>query len=41
MLRLILVDLESRFDLSTSRVYSLNAPGENHGILLGAKGWAP
>jgi len=36
-----LVDLESRFDWSASRVYSLNAPGENHGILLGAKGWAP
>lgn len=36
-----LVDLESRFDWSASRVYSLNAPGENHGILLGAKGWVP
>lgn len=34
-----LAELKSRFDWSALRVYSLNAPGENHGILLGAKGW--
>ena len=36
-----LAELERRFDWSTRHVYGLNAPGENHGILLGAKGWAP
>jgi hypothetical protein len=33
--------LKSRLDWSSLRVYRLNAPGENHGILLGTKGWAP
>ncbi len=32
-----LAELTSRFD--SLRVYGLNAPGENHGILLGTKGW--
>jgi hypothetical protein len=36
-----IADLKLRFDWSALRVYSLNAPGENHGILLGAKGWRP
>src|SRR5262249_12978021 len=36
-----LTELKSRFDWSTMRVYSLNKPGENHGILIGTKGWAP
>jgi hypothetical protein len=36
-----LAELKSRFDWSALRVYGLNAPGENHGILLGAKGWTP
>jgi hypothetical protein len=36
-----LADLKSRFDWSALRLYGLNAPGENHGILLGAKGWTP
>jgi hypothetical protein len=36
-----LVDLESRFDWSSLRVYGLNAPGENHGILLGSKRLVP
>lgn len=34
-------ELKSRFDWSAMRVYSLNAPGKNHGILLCAKRWAP
>ena len=36
-----LAELKSRFDWSTLRVYALNAPGQNHGILLGSKRWAP
>ncbi len=36
-----LAQLKSRFDWSTLRVYALNAPGQNHGILLGSKRWAP
>jgi hypothetical protein len=36
-----LADLQSRFDWSTMRIYTLNAPGQNHGILLGSKQWAP
>jgi hypothetical protein len=36
-----LAELKRRFDWSALRVYGLNAPGENHGVLLGTKGWAP
>ena len=36
-----LAELKPRFDWSTLRVYGLNAPGENHGILLGTRGWVP
>jgi hypothetical protein len=36
-----LVQLKLRFDWSALRVYDLNSAGENHGILLGAKGWIP
>jgi hypothetical protein len=36
-----MADLKLRFDWSALQVYRLNAPGENHGILLGAKGWRP
>lgn len=36
-----LAELRPRFDWSTLRVYGLNAPGENHGILLGTRGWVP
>lgn len=36
-----LTELKSRFDWSALRVYGLNAPGENHGILLGSMGWTP
>jgi hypothetical protein len=36
-----LVELTARFDWSAMRIYHLNEPGQNHGILLGAKGWMP
>jgi hypothetical protein len=36
-----LAQLKSRFDWSTLRIYALNASGQNHGILLGSKRWAP
>jgi hypothetical protein len=36
-----LTELKARFDWSALRVYGLNAPAENHGILLGTRGWAP
>ena len=36
-----LVEVKSRFDWSRLRVYDLNPLGENHGILLGTKGWTP
>ena len=36
-----LAELKPRFDWSAVRVYGLNAPGENHGVLFGTKGWAP
>ncbi len=36
-----MAELRARFDWSTVRVYELNAPGQNHGILLGTRGWAP
>lgn len=36
-----MTELRARFEWSTLRVYELNAPGQNHGILLGTKGWAP
>ncbi len=36
-----MAEIRSRFDWSSLRVYELNAPGQNSGILLGAKGWAP
>jgi hypothetical protein len=29
------------FDWSATRVYTLNAPGENHGVLLGTRRWTP
>jgi hypothetical protein len=34
-------ELRARFDWADLRIYELNMPGENHGILLGTKGWAP
>jgi hypothetical protein len=36
-----LSDLASRFDWSALEIYGLNRDGENHGILLGTKRWAP
>lgn len=36
-----LAELRPRFDWSTLHVYGLNAAGENHGILLGTRGWTP
>ena len=34
-------ELRTRFEWSTLRVYELNVRGQNHGLLLGSKGWAP
>jgi hypothetical protein len=34
-----MTELRARFDWSTLRIYALNVPGQNHGILLGTKGW--
>ena len=36
-----MAELRARFDWSTLRIYELNMPGQNHGILLGTKGWVP
>jgi hypothetical protein len=36
-----MAELTARFDWSTLRIFQLNTPGQNHGILLGTKGWAP
>lgn len=36
-----MAELRTRFDWSTLRLYDLDAPGQNLGILLGTKGWAP
>ena len=36
-----MAELRARFDWSTLRIFQLNRPGQNHGILLGTKDWAP
>jgi hypothetical protein len=36
-----LAELQARFEWSALRIYDLNAPGQNHGIVLGASGWKP
>jgi 16S rRNA G966 N2-methylase RsmD len=36
-----LAETKARFDWSALRIYSLNSPGQNHGILLGTNGWTP
>jgi len=36
-----LSELESRFEWRALRMYGLNAPGRNHGVLLGTGGWRP
>jgi hypothetical protein len=33
-----MAEVQRRFDWSASRNYVLNAPGQNHGVLIGAKG---
>jgi 16S rRNA G966 N2-methylase RsmD len=34
-------ELKRRFDWSAVVLYRLNAPGQNHGLLLGTNGWKP
>jgi hypothetical protein len=36
-----LAGLTPRFSWSAQRTYGLNAPGQNHGLLMGTRGWAP
>jgi hypothetical protein len=36
-----LAELKPRFNWSVLRIYDQNAPGENHGILIGTRGWIP
>ena len=36
-----LVELTSLFSWSAQRMYGLNAPGQNHGLLMGTRGWVP
>jgi len=36
-----LAELQARFEWSVLRIYNLNAPGQNHGIVLGTSGWKP
>ena len=36
-----LSELIAIFDWSTERIYDLNTPGTNHGIVCGTKGWMP
>jgi hypothetical protein len=36
-----LADLTARFPRSATKVYDINAPGQNAGLLLAAWGWAP
>ena len=38
---LALDELRARFEWSALRIYGLNSPGENHGVLLGTRGWRP
>jgi len=36
-----MAELQTKVDWSTVKTYDLNAPGRNHGILLGTRGWRP
>ena len=36
-----LAELQADFEWDALRMYNLNAPGQNHGILLGTSGWRP
>jgi hypothetical protein len=33
--------LKARFSWSEKRIYALNVPGQNHGIILGTRRWVP
>jgi hypothetical protein len=39
--RLPLSELRSRFDWSIVKIYDVDPPGRNHGVLLGTRGWSP
>jgi hypothetical protein len=34
-------ELMPRFSWSAKRMYGLNAPGQNHGLFMGSRGWVP
>ena len=36
-----LTEVRARFDWSDLKIYDLNAPGHNHGVLLATAGWSP
>ena len=36
-----LAEVTAGFDWSDLKIYDLNAPGQNHGVLLGTAGWSP
>jgi hypothetical protein len=36
-----LTELTPRISWSAQRMYGLNAPGQNHGLLMGTRGWVP
>ena len=36
-----LAELEARFEWRALRIYGLNSPGQNHGVLLGTSRWRP
>jgi len=36
-----LAELIPRFSWSAKRMYGLNAPGQNHGLFMGIRGWVP
>jgi predicted RNA methylase len=36
-----LAEVTARFEWSTLKVYEIDAPGQNHGLLLGSRGWTP
>ena len=39
--RASLAELTPRFSWATQRMYALNEPGQNHGLLMGTRGWVP
>ena len=36
-----LAELTARFPWSVAKLYGLNTPGQNHGLLLATQGWTP